>query len=188
MLRALRFLETLIQRDDAQKVAFLKDLAQLWPQCDSRILRCCLRLFLSLPWFQVFDFRLPWERSTEAVLVSHRRWPSEGPGPAVAPVRQPQPQALFPCPCHTWMEADCMPYLSSACLTETLMLQAARACSSLWRLDFILASVQRLHSCLCAPAASSGASQHVAGHSRMQRSRLLLLAVCHSRWISASPA
>ena len=40
VLRALRFLETLIQRDDAQKVAFLKDLAQLWPQCDSRVLRC----------------------------------------------------------------------------------------------------------------------------------------------------
>ena len=39
MLRALRFLETLLQRDDAQKVAFLKDLATLWPQCDSRVLR-----------------------------------------------------------------------------------------------------------------------------------------------------
>ena len=39
VLRALRFLETLLQRDDAQKVAFLKDLATLWPQCDSRVLR-----------------------------------------------------------------------------------------------------------------------------------------------------
>ena len=39
LLRALRFLETLIQRDDAQKAAFLKDLAQLWPQCDGRVLR-----------------------------------------------------------------------------------------------------------------------------------------------------
>lgn len=32
VLRAIRFLDTLLQRDDLQKAAFLKDLAQLWPQ------------------------------------------------------------------------------------------------------------------------------------------------------------
>ena len=32
MLRALRFLDTLLQREDLQKAAFLKDLAQLWPR------------------------------------------------------------------------------------------------------------------------------------------------------------
>lgn len=39
VLRALRFLDTLLQRDDMQKAAFLKDLAQLWPRCDGRVLR-----------------------------------------------------------------------------------------------------------------------------------------------------
>ena len=47
MLRALRFLDTLLQRDDAQKVAFLKDLATLWPQCDSRVLRSGLHSTVS---------------------------------------------------------------------------------------------------------------------------------------------
>ena len=39
MLRALRFLENLLQRDALQKAAFLKDLEGLWTRCDARVLR-----------------------------------------------------------------------------------------------------------------------------------------------------
>lgn len=39
LLRALRFLDTMIQRDSLQKAAFLKDLASFFPQFDDRVLR-----------------------------------------------------------------------------------------------------------------------------------------------------
>ena len=39
LLRALRFLDTVLQRDGAQKVAFLRDLATFWQQYDDRLLR-----------------------------------------------------------------------------------------------------------------------------------------------------
>ncbi|KAJ9510959.1 hypothetical protein QJQ45_027821 [Haematococcus lacustris] len=39
LLRALRFLDTLLQRETGQKLAFLKDLSQLWTQLDDRLLR-----------------------------------------------------------------------------------------------------------------------------------------------------
>lgn len=39
LVRALRFLDSLLQRDDLQKVAFLKDLNSFWPRFDARILR-----------------------------------------------------------------------------------------------------------------------------------------------------
>lgn len=38
-MRALRFLDTLLQRDSLQKAAFLKDLANFWPRFDARVLR-----------------------------------------------------------------------------------------------------------------------------------------------------
>lgn len=38
-MRALRFLDTLLQRDSLQKAAFLKDFANFWPRFDARILR-----------------------------------------------------------------------------------------------------------------------------------------------------
>ena len=39
LLRALRFLDTLLQRDAAQKAAFLRDLPAFWAQFDARTLR-----------------------------------------------------------------------------------------------------------------------------------------------------
>jgi SCY1-like protein 2 len=39
LLRALRFLDAALQREPAQKVAFLRDLASLWPRFDDRLLR-----------------------------------------------------------------------------------------------------------------------------------------------------
>jgi SCY1-like protein 2 len=39
LLRALRFLDGALQRDPSQKVAFLQDLASLWPRFDDRLLR-----------------------------------------------------------------------------------------------------------------------------------------------------
>ena len=37
-MRALRFMDTLLQRDNLQKAAFLKDLTSFWTRFDSRIL------------------------------------------------------------------------------------------------------------------------------------------------------
>ena len=39
LVRALRFLDTLLQRDNLQKAAFLKDLTGFWTRFDARILR-----------------------------------------------------------------------------------------------------------------------------------------------------
>ncbi|KAK9813184.1 hypothetical protein WJX72_010231 [[Myrmecia] bisecta] len=39
LLRALRFLDTFIQRDNTQKAAFLQDLVGLWERLDARVLR-----------------------------------------------------------------------------------------------------------------------------------------------------
>ena len=38
LVRALRFMDTLLQRDNLQKAAFLKDLTSFWPRFDARIL------------------------------------------------------------------------------------------------------------------------------------------------------
>ncbi len=38
LVRALRFMDTLLQRDNLQKAAFLKDLTSFWTRFDSRIL------------------------------------------------------------------------------------------------------------------------------------------------------
>ena len=48
MLRALRFMDTMIQRDTMQKAAFLNDLATFWHKFDDRVLRlkvCLTRSF-----------------------------------------------------------------------------------------------------------------------------------------------
>ena len=39
MLRALRFMDSMIQRDTMQKAAFLNDLATFWDRFDDRVLR-----------------------------------------------------------------------------------------------------------------------------------------------------
>ena len=39
LLRAVRFLDTMIQRDNLQKAAFLKDLGAIWPRVDARVLK-----------------------------------------------------------------------------------------------------------------------------------------------------
>lgn len=39
LLRAVRFLDTMIQRDNLQKASFLKDLGSIWPRVDSRVLK-----------------------------------------------------------------------------------------------------------------------------------------------------
>ena len=39
MLRALRFMDSMIQRDTVQKAAFLNDLATFWDRFDDRVLR-----------------------------------------------------------------------------------------------------------------------------------------------------
>jgi hypothetical protein len=39
LLRAVRFLDTMMQRDALQKAAFLKDLAGVWPRVDTRVLK-----------------------------------------------------------------------------------------------------------------------------------------------------
>ena len=39
LLRALRFLDTLPQRDALQKAAFIKDLGQIWRRMDARVLK-----------------------------------------------------------------------------------------------------------------------------------------------------
>ena len=39
LLRAVRFLDTMIQRDTLQKAAFLKDLGAIWPRVDARVLK-----------------------------------------------------------------------------------------------------------------------------------------------------
>ena len=39
MLRALRFMDSMIQRDAMQKAAFLNDLATFWDRFDDRVLR-----------------------------------------------------------------------------------------------------------------------------------------------------
>ena len=39
LLRAVRFLDTMIQRDTLQKAAFLKDLGSIWPRVDARVLK-----------------------------------------------------------------------------------------------------------------------------------------------------
>ena len=39
LLRAVRFLDTMIQRDNLQKAAFLKDLGSIWPRVDARVLK-----------------------------------------------------------------------------------------------------------------------------------------------------
>ena len=39
MLRALRFVDTMIQRDTMQKAAFLNDLTTFWHKFDDRVLR-----------------------------------------------------------------------------------------------------------------------------------------------------
>ena len=39
MLRALRFMDSMIQRDTMQKAAFLNDLTTFWQQFDDRVLR-----------------------------------------------------------------------------------------------------------------------------------------------------
>ncbi len=39
LVRALRFLDNLLQRDNLQKAAFLKDAQKFWPRLDMRVLR-----------------------------------------------------------------------------------------------------------------------------------------------------
>ena len=39
LLRAVRFLDSMIQRDTLQKAAFLKDLGAIWPRVDARVLK-----------------------------------------------------------------------------------------------------------------------------------------------------
>ena len=39
LLRVVRFLDTMIQRDTLQKAAFLKDLGAIWPRVDARVLK-----------------------------------------------------------------------------------------------------------------------------------------------------
>lgn len=39
MLRALRFMDSMIQRDTMQKAAFLNDLTTFWHKFDDRVLR-----------------------------------------------------------------------------------------------------------------------------------------------------
>ena len=39
MLRALRFMDSMIQRDTMQKAAFLNDLSTFWDRFDDRVLR-----------------------------------------------------------------------------------------------------------------------------------------------------
>ena len=39
MLRAVRFLDTMIQRDNLQKASFLKDLGQIWTRVDGRVVK-----------------------------------------------------------------------------------------------------------------------------------------------------
>ncbi len=38
-MRSLRFLDNLLQRDNLQKAAFLKDALKFWPRFDMRVLR-----------------------------------------------------------------------------------------------------------------------------------------------------
>jgi hypothetical protein len=49
LLRALKFLDTMLQREAAQKAAFLQDLPSLCAQFDSRVLRYLVRP-PPLPW------------------------------------------------------------------------------------------------------------------------------------------
>lgn len=46
MLRALRFVDTMIQRDTMQKAAFLNDLTTFWHKFDDRVLRLKVRSHL----------------------------------------------------------------------------------------------------------------------------------------------
>lgn len=39
LLRAVRFLDTMIQRDNLQKAAFLKDMGSIWPRVDARVVK-----------------------------------------------------------------------------------------------------------------------------------------------------
>lgn len=39
LLRALRFLDTMLQREAGQKSAFIKDLSQMWMQFDNRLIK-----------------------------------------------------------------------------------------------------------------------------------------------------
>jgi SCY1-like protein 2 len=39
LLRAVRFLDTMIQRDNLQKAAFIKDLGGIWPRVDARVVK-----------------------------------------------------------------------------------------------------------------------------------------------------
>ncbi len=39
LLRAVRFLDTMIQRDNLQKAAFLKDMGSIWPRIDARVVK-----------------------------------------------------------------------------------------------------------------------------------------------------
>lgn len=39
LLRAVRFLDTMIQRDNLQKAAFLKDMGAIWPRVDARVVK-----------------------------------------------------------------------------------------------------------------------------------------------------
>ena len=49
MLRALRFMDSMIQRDTMQKAAFLNDLTTFWHKFDDRVLR------LKVPALMFFD-------------------------------------------------------------------------------------------------------------------------------------
>lgn len=47
MLRALRFMDSMIQRDTMQKAAFLNDLTNFWHKFDDRVLRLKVCLICS---------------------------------------------------------------------------------------------------------------------------------------------
>lgn len=46
MLRALRFMDSMIQRDTMQKAAFLNDLSTFWHKFDDRVLRLKVQLII----------------------------------------------------------------------------------------------------------------------------------------------
>lgn len=57
LLRALRFMDSMIQRDTMQKAAFFNDLTTFWHKFDDRVL--CLKVCLTYPGTQLMCFSSP---------------------------------------------------------------------------------------------------------------------------------
>lgn len=81
MLRALRFMDSMIQRDTMQKAAFLNDLTNFWHKFDDRVLRLkvCLTCSLNMSMTSLLPTRMTRSPAQLFVTCAIRKYRHEAP-------------------------------------------------------------------------------------------------------------